>query len=1105
MVSIRNESMLQKYLLHFSEQLLATLDPQKVLNLGLRHLAQLLPADNLVISLFKPDEDCMEFTTGLGNIQSLIGYRYPLSGSGSGYAAQMRQPVIIPDLDQEKRFFMPNLKSLGTVSAVITPMLSGEGRVPGTVIAAWNRKYIPGKRKLRILSLIANQTAIAWERAQLHAQTRSTLQNEQTLLFRLSKSLLPQQDIIEAAGRALGIIVDHFSLDRGAVAMLDHTGSRFTVLAVHGWDAETIGRTACNKSCPVLQKKPVIWFPNNSPCAQCPNPLLDLHKVASGVTVPIITGDRVTGMLAVHNNNVRRFSDEEIRLLSLAANHTSIALERARLHGETQDHLFRQQQLNKVASRIAQQRNLDELLPEVVVLAQSLVRTDSGLIAILDEQTGRLSCPYLSSSYPKTLSEVEFNADTGVTGRTITEGKPVVIEDYPSFPQAIPDFIEAGVKSVLSVPLKIGERTIGALALTNFKPRKFTGIDVELAVNVADQAAVAIENARLVSALSRSENIYRTLVENAPFGVYKPLFEHNIVFPLNNEARTLFGSDKALKPQTVTGRGEIKPFLDPSSYGDMEPVQRKINLVRADGSIRTVLDHRIPVIHNDQLVEYIGFALDITDHQLIEEDYREFVKNLPDIVFRLDEQGRIAFANPAGSKMLGYPLNEVIGRHFLHVVDETYLPAARKIWQNLFTGREEIVRTELKLKHKNGIALDFEVFARARYGPGQDFLGIEGVARDITERKKAEEQQRRQHEELKTLHRKLRDLSIRDKLTGLYNRLYFDETLQNLEAAPHSRPISIIMADLDNLKIINDSLGHAKGDELLQAAARVLRKPFRKNDIIARIGGDEFAVVLPRASTAVAEGKCEEILEAVKAHNAEHPDLHISLSVGCSSTASGLSSIQDVLKEADAAMYRHKMARKPEMRQSIVKSLQVALNERDHLTGAHGERLVLAATIFGQAVGLSANDLEHLELLTLLHDIGKIAVPGDILFKAGPLTESERKEMQRHCEAGYHIALASPELAPIADLILHHHERWDGSGYPAGLAGEDIPLACRVLAILDAYDAMINDRPYRKAMPSSQAVAELHRSAGTQFDPDLVTIFTSQVLPQVEAMLSRKE
>jgi HD-GYP domain-containing protein (c-di-GMP phosphodiesterase class II) len=196
----------------------------------------------------------------------------------------------------------------------------------------------------------------------------------------------------------------------------------------------------------------------------------------------------------------------------------------------------------------------------------------------------------------------------------------------------------------------------------------------------------------------------------------------------------------------------------------------------------------------------------------------------------------------------------------------------------------------------------------------------------------------------------------------------------------------------------------------------------------------------------------------------------------------------DIFREADNNMYREKLHRKQSIRSAIVQALMKALEARDFITEGHAERLQSVVAAVGESMGMSDSKLVDLRLLAQFHDIGKVGVPDRILFKPGPLTREEYAEMQRHSEIGHRIAQSAPDLVPIADWILKHHEWWNGEGYPLGLAGEEIPLECRILAIADAYDAMTSDRPYRKAMGHEEALMELGKKAGTQFDPKLVQI-----------------
>jgi len=357
--------------------------------------------------------------------------------------------------------------------------------------------------------------------------------------------------------------------------------------------------------------------------------------------------------------------------------------------------------------------------------------------------------------------------------------------------------------------------------------------------------------------------------------------------------------------------------------------------------------------------------------------------------------------------------------------------------------------------------------------PDGSFSVLE-VLEDITDQKQAE--------------KKIRYLSFHDSLTEVYNRAFFEEVMYCLEGG-EDYPITIIAADVDGVKLVNDTMGHSRGDVLLKACTKALKNSCGNSDILARVGGDEFALLLLRTNEVKAQQVTSRIRFNVEKHNRDYPELPLSLSLGVATAPNKEQSLLETFSKADNRMCRDKLYKGIGVRSQIISTLMVALKDRNCITEEHVQRLANLCRKMGEEIGLSPRQMGELVLLSRVHDLGKIGIPDHILFKEGPFTTEEREIMQQHSEKGYRIALSSPDLCGVADLILKHHESWDGKGYPLKLKGKEIPVECRIMSIVDAFDNMINCQSYQEKKTVEEAVAELKKYAGIRYDPELVEIF----------------
>jgi len=410
------------------------------------------------------------------------------------------------------------------------------------------------------------------------------------------------------------------------------------------------------------------------------------------------------------------------------------------------------------------------------------------------------------------------------------------------------------------------------------------------------------------------------------------------------------------------------------------------------------------------------------------------------------------------------------GKKFMEEFKE-WFGMLRKVW----------LGTPLKIEDKVIGAMVVQSYTNPELYSEGDIKLLEFVSSQVAtaiERKRTEE--------------RIKHLSFHDSLTGLYNRAYFEEELKRMNN-PRYHPLSIISLDINGLKVINDTFGHDQGDKLLQHLTSLLTSISRKGDIIARVGGDEFAILLPSTSSQVALDFCQRIRKVCLKDDIEPAYLKVNLALGHVTQEGEYKDINTLLKEVDQNMYRDKLFSAKSKEKHLLDSFSMILAERDSHTEDHAKRLQGLALALGKRVGLTEYQLNNLKLLALLHDIGKIGIPDNILFKTYTLTPSEWEKMKAHPQIGYRMAKNIPDFATIAHEILYHHEHWDGSGYPEGLKGEEIPLLSRIISIVDAYDVMQSRRPYKGAVSKAKALEEVKRYAGTQFDPQLVEIFLKMV------------
>ncbi len=345
---------------------------------------------------------------------------------------------------------------------------------------------------------------------------------------------------------------------------------------------------------------------------------------------------------------------------------------------------------------------------------------------------------------------------------------------------------------------------------------------------------------------------------------------------------------------------------------------------------------------------------------------------------------------------------------------------------------------------------------------------------------------RLQHEE------KTHYISRHDQLTGLYNRAYFDEFMQNLDPT-RDYPVTLISLDVDSLKEVNDYLGHEHGDQLICDCAKIVQESVKSDSVIARIGGDEFITVMVRTTAGEAEFICNNIQTAVREHNKNNPGLCVGLSLGAAISPGPQQPLENTLREADGYMYQDKLLHKGVSRKQLVSMLLYQLESKGFLKEAHLLKMQHYSSLLLKYLPPNDCNKKNLNLLIRYYNLGMVSLPQSILDKGDALSIKEWEMIKQHPEKGSMIAKLSPEISPISGLILKHHERWDGSGYPLRIKGEAIPMECRILAIVKAYVKLTQGKGESLGLSKKLALAQIQRSAGTAFDPTLVKVFRKAI------------
>jgi diguanylate cyclase (GGDEF)-like protein len=1017
----------------------------EVLGAAARGVCEALKADAAAIALLEGGIPTIRAHHGLPD-ELLANWRLDRDASQKGIVFRSGEPYVSTDITRDPNYAESLASKLGVRGLIMVPL-----RVGGDEIGCFYVGSLTPRRftddDLRVACVFAQQIATGVANALLLERERRDRQRSQTLLelvHAAGSGLSLKQALIQVCEAATRLSV----ADRCSILLVDETGEMLEPFMSLGFKDEKMWeRFRTTARVPVgfapgtrdafLTQRPIIIGHANRTRLLPQNVVRDFGMKSVAI-YPMVVRDQVVGIMVVDSvKKYLRFPEAEIETMMAIARQAAVVIDNARLFEREQKQRQRAEALFQVVGAVSSSLSLKKVL---IKLCQSVVDLSVGdRCSFFLSQEGERAIPIMSLGIEDPTLWEKFKGSSAIEASQvhgITEAfqslEPIIEEHVPGS-GLLPDYwVDTfSVKSLALYPLIHREKNVGVMAVDSFRDFvHFPPEEVETLAAIARQAAVVIENAKLFEQEQKQRQRAEALLQVVGAA----------------------SSSLSLQKVIIT---LCRSVVDIS-------VGERCSIFLAEKS-------------TGRLLPYMSLG---PEDEGMWEKFRS-----------------IASIAPTAERMR---LVEAITRIRSPIIQEN-VPATRLLprdWVESF-GIKSIAIYPLVVKEETIGVMAVDSFSDFAHFPPEEVETMAAIARQaavIIENAR--------------LHEQIQQQAIADPLTGLYNHRHLYERLeQEMARSKRSRrPVAVLMLDIDNLKLINDTYGHQVGDEALKLLASVLQSSCRAEDIVGRFGGDEFMIILPEADTAEAERIGERIQANLAARYLEEKGrdgyVPIRVSMGVACCPSDATVMHELIDLADSALYRSKQrggarittarGRVEELMPadssafSAMQGLVSALIQKEPSMRQHVGSVAKYSVLAAAALGLSKKNQNILRRAGWVHDVGKIAVPDGVLLKPGPLNEDEWKMVRQHVEFSVTILRGIAHLADVVPAVAAHHEWFDGKGYPRGLKGRRIPMTARVLSVADAYSAMTNDRPYRLAMSREEAVEELRRGAGTQFDPQVV-------------------
>ena len=756
---------------------------------------------------------------------------------------------------------------------------------------------------------------------------------------------------------------------------------------------------------------------------------------------------------------------------------------------------FYRQSLQQIKIAVSKSTHIRQAMPDVLEAIARFCQGDRVFFSLLSEDGTRVESieefdPRESNSDKHLYLGIETKKVPWLM-RQLQEGHAVKIPNVSKLPHeasAIQALLTAGgTKADLVVPIFIGSDLIGVIGCDSITRHvNWTDTHVRFLQEVGDYLLSRAHLRQIKEELFTKSEEFSTLLEHLPHPILQISQTGMLLYA--NESFILFFNEFFPESKISIQQGidfrEVAKLLQFSStccnlFSDSEKLENLRVLNREYRNKNQAVHFQIQAIPVQSAKKRASCLIIFTDLTellasqqelgIMQERLKTAIQANHSFVYEWNvEQDQVTSSGhldaPNTSRKSNF--NDIISR--IHPEDQTEF--RHKVLQ-FIDGKSDRIQLDFRMLAPSGefkwVSNNGRAIARNEDGKVIRFVG---TITDISERKKYESD--------------IQYLATHDLLTNLKNRNAFEAFTQNLDIAHEL----LLVADMDGLKPMNDIHGHQFGDRALKRIAGLLTKYFRDANFIGRIGGDEFAIILPALRRDEITGRIESLKHAIKLQT-DLP-METNLSIGYAYSRRG-ETFEAMFQRAEDRMYKDKLTNRTSSKASVVLSLMKSLQEKNLETESHCRRVEDYCVAIAEKMRLDYHIINELRLLAKLHDIGKIAIPMEILNKTESLSDEEWRMMKQHSAIGARIVSASPNLETIAEGILYHHEHWDGHGYPEGRKGTEIPLTARILCVVDAYDAMTTQRSYNEAKNKEEALRELLRCSGSQFDPFIIELFIS--------------